>query len=154
MRADRRHRGQRSAAVAHLLGVSVRAALPIQRIDPRVVLAAAAVEIVAFVLAVLTLSGIAFGATVLAAVALVGLRFADRHRIMAFTAGGIVLVTATASGKPVAAVGGAPREVMFPEPTGMGVPIYLGSDRWWVDRSAFAHLRRVRELEATGDDQE
>ena len=153
MRFGNRHRRQLSASVAQLLGVSVGIAVPVQRVDPRLVLGAAAVEIAAFAAALLTLSGIAFGATVLAGVVLVGLRLADVRRVMALTEGGVVIVAATASGRPVAAVGSAPAGFRFPAPAGMGVRIDVGSDRWWVDRSEFARLRRARELQETVNDQ-
>lgn len=143
----RRHRPALTATVAQLLGVAVSVAVPVQRVDPRIVLAVSAVEIAAFAAAVLTFSPIAWGITALAGVALVGLRVADRRRILALTPDGVVEVVATAGGRPLAAVGRGPARLTFPAPAGFGVPIMVGPNRWWIDRSEFARLRRARELD-------
>lgn len=149
----RRHRRHLTATVAQLLGVAVSVAVPVQRVDPRVVLAVSAVEIAAFAAAVLTFSPIAWGVTALAGVALVGLRVGDRRHILAVTPDGVVDVVATAGGRPVAAVGSGPARLAFPAPVGLGVPIMVGSHRWWIDRSEFARLRRARELDGAFGEQ-
>ena len=149
----RRHRRHLTATVAQLLGVAVSVAVPVQRVDPRVVLAVSAVEIAAFAAAVLTFSPIAWVITALAGVALVGVRLADRRHILAVTPHGVVEVAATAAGRPLAAVGTGPARLTFPAPSGVGVPIMVGPQRWWIDRSEFARLRRARELDGAFGEQ-
>lgn len=139
--------------VAQLLGVAVSVAVPVQRVDPRVVLAVSAVEIVAFAVAVLTFAAAAWVVTALAGITLIGLRLADRRHILAVTRDGVVEVAATAAGRPLAAVGTGPARLTFPAPAGVGVPIMVGPNRWWIDRSEFARLRRARELDGAFGEQ-
>lgn len=121
-------------------------AVPVQRRDPRLVLGLSVAEVVVFVATVLTLSVPLLVLTAVLGIALFALRAVDQRRIVAITATGVVLVVASVNGRPLAAVGGAPADLRFPEPSGIGVAIELGPQLWWIDRADFRRLRRAREL--------
>ncbi|GAC1588120.1 MAG: hypothetical protein NVS3B21_03590 [Acidimicrobiales bacterium] len=133
-------------AVGDILGAPVGIAVPVQRRDPRLVLGVCAVELVVAAVALITLSGIAFALTALAAVALVIVRASDQRRIVAITSSGVVVLAASLAGRPLAAVGPGPRDLRFPPPAGLGVQVRLGERTWWVERADFARLHKAREL--------
>jgi hypothetical protein len=149
----RRQRLGISNEASNVLGVAVRAVVPVQRQDPRLMLAVSLAELMAAVALVVTVSLAALAALAVLSVLLVALSATNRHQVLAFTAQGHVALAASARGVPRTVVGPLPRRLALPEPAGIGQPIEMGGATWWVDRSAFKFLRHARKLlEADGED--
>jgi hypothetical protein len=146
------------AGAAKLLGVPVQAVVPVQRLQPRLVLAMALAELAAVAVLIASASLAAFVALVVLSLALLLVSAANRHLLIAFTSQGNVALSTSRKGWPRAVVGPLPRHVDLPQPEGLGGPVQLDGATWWVDRSAFRFLRhaqavRQRELlEADGED--
>jgi hypothetical protein len=142
-----------SAGAAELLGVPVSAAVPLQRHNPRLVLAVSLAELAALAVLIATASLSALALLVAVSLALALVSATNQHRVLAITAHGHVALSASARGWPRAVVGPVPGDLELPDPRGVGQPVDIGGVRWWVDRSAFAQLRHARGLlEADGQD--
>jgi hypothetical protein len=142
-RSRRRHL---TASVAALLGEPVGVAVPLQRRRPSVIFAAGAAEIAALLALIVTAQTAAGVLLAILAVAVIGLAVANSRRILAITSRGVVILAASSRGRPVAMIDVAPEGLQLPPPTGLGVPVVLRGQIWWVDRSGFPRLRRAREL--------
>jgi len=140
------------AGAGKLLGTPVSAVVPLQRHHPGQVLAASGAEIGALVGLVVTGSLAALIALVAVSAVLVGLALTNTRRVLALTAMGTVVLTASMSGWPTGVGGPMTTDVALPEPAGLGVSIDLAGRRWWVDRAWFGALAKARAIEATGAD--
>jgi hypothetical protein len=136
-------------AASEVLGVPVGAAVPLQRRHPALVTVASAAELIALVLLVVTGQFIAFAGLVVLAVVLVILAASNSHRLLAITANGIVVLAASAKGRPLTAIGPAPAGLSLPAPAGLAAPVDIAGRIWWVEPAAFVHLRQARELLTT-----
>jgi hypothetical protein len=147
-RGTRRRRQRRlplTAQAADVAGRSITAAVPLHRLDPRLVNGVGLVEIGAFVALVVTASGVALGLVGLASVVFVGLHLADQRAVLAIQDDGeATVLTAGRNGRPVAVRSSSPRPPTLPEPSGLAAPIRLDGVRWWVDRAAYPLLTSAR----------
>ena len=98
----RGHRGL-TAAVAELVGMPVGVAVPLQRHRPGLVLGACLAELAALASVILTAEPAAFAILALSAGVLVALATTNQRRVLAFTSTGVLVVVASAKGRPVAA---------------------------------------------------
>ncbi len=138
-----------AALAAEVVGGSVAAAVPLHRLDPRLVNGAALAEIVAFGLLLLTRSGAALGPLVVASAAYASLHLSDQRAVLAVQAyGGATVLGAGRHGRPVAVRAGLRAPPTLPEPAGLAVPVVLDGARWWVDRAAFSLLVQARRATA------
>lgn len=147
-RGTRRHRRRRAplaAQAAEVAGRSVTAAVPLHRLDPRLVNGAGLVEIGAFVALLVTASGAALAVLVGASTVFVGLHLADARAVLAVQDDGeATILNAGRSGRPVGVRAGTSRPPALPEPTGLAAAVSLDGDRWWIDRAAFPLLADAR----------
>jgi len=141
----RRRRRGLTAAVGERLGVPVGVAVPIQSQHPAWVLSVGAAELAALLALVVTAAPAALLALVGLSVVLVVLAVVNRRRVLAITSGGVLLLTASSTGRPLDVLGPAPDGLVLPQPSGLAARIAMGGGDWWVDRSAFARLRLARE---------
>jgi hypothetical protein len=141
-----------SASTAALLGVPVGVAVPLQRHHPGMVLALSGAELAALAVLVLTANAAALIALAVVAGALATQAITNRHRVLAVTSSGVVLLAASARGRPLVALGPAPADLSLPAPSGLGAPVVLDGASWWVDRSGFPRLRQARRLLSAGGD--
>src|ERR1700730_11803403 len=135
-RSTRRRMGILAGA-SKLLGTPVSAVVPLQRHHPGHVLAASVAEIGALVGLVVTGSLAMLIALVTLSALIVGLAVTNTRRVLAVTAMGNVVLTASLSGWPTGISGPTGTDVALPDPTGLGVSIALDGSRWWVDRAWF-----------------
>jgi hypothetical protein len=142
----RRPKRGATALATEVLGVPVGVAVPIQRHAPHHVLTWCGVELAALALLILTGWFAALVGLAAAGLALLALAATNRRRLLAVTRSQVVVLSAGLRGRPVAAIGPAPERLVLPPPRGVGVAVQLDDGRWWVDRSAYARLRRAREL--------
>jgi hypothetical protein len=133
-------------AASDLLGTPVQVAIPLQRHHPAVVLGMSVAEVAALVGAILTGGGAALVALVLLAIAVVTMAATNRHRVLALTSSGLLVLSATARGRPHGVVGPAPATLTLPVPSGLGAAVKLADRTWWVERAAFPRLERARQL--------
>ena len=140
-----------SASTSAVLGVPVGVAVPLQRHHPGLVLALSGAELVALAALVLTANAVALIALAVVAAALATQAVTNRHRVLAITSSGVVLLAASSRGRPLVALGPAPPDLSLPTPAGLGAPIVLDGGPWWVERSAFARLRQARRLLGAGE---
>lgn len=148
-RRRRRRRMPLTAQAADVAGRSMAAAVPLHRLDPRLVNGAALVEIGAFAAMVATASGAAFGVLALSSAAFVGLHLADRRCVLAIQEDGeATILSAGRDGRPVAVRTSTPHSPTLPEPTGLAAAIRLDGARWWVDRSSYPLLAEARAVTA------
>src|ERR1700730_1600610 len=140
------------AGASKLLGTPVSAIVPLQRHHPGQVLAASVAEIGTLVGLVVTGSLAMLIALVTVSALLVGLAVTNTRRVLALTAMGNVVLTASLSGWPTGISGPTRTDVALPEPAGLGVKIELAGNPWWVDRSWFGSLRKARAIEAARAD--
>ena len=124
----------------------VGVALPLQRHRPGLVLGACLAELAALASVILTAEPAAFAILALSAGVLVALATTNQRRVLAFTSTGVLVVVASAKGRPVAVAGSAPSPLDLPRPAGLGGAVELEGRTWWIDRSAFPRLRRARDL--------
>ena len=147
-RGTKRRQRQRvplTAQAADVAGRSITAAVPLHRLDPRLVNGAGLVEIGAFVVLVATASGVALGVLGLASAVFVGLHLGDQRAVLALQDDGeATILTAGRNGRPVAVRTSTPRPPTLPEPSGLAAPIRLDGVRWWIDRSAYPLLTTAR----------
>jgi cell division protein FtsW (lipid II flippase) len=128
-----------------LLGHRVVVAVPLQSQHPALVLALALAELAALAALMVTANLGAFVALVLLALALVVLAAVNRHRVLALSATGMVMLTASVTGRPLVLLGPAPADLVLPEPSGLEAAVQLQEQTWFVDRSAFPRLREARQ---------
>ena len=144
-RRRRRRRIPLTAQAADVAGRSISAAVPLHRLDPRLVNGAGLVEIGMFATWVVTASG---GALVLlagASLAFVGLHLGDERAVLAVQDDGeATILSAGRDGRPLGVRTSTPHPPTLPEPVGLAAPLRLDGVRWWVDRSAFPLLREAR----------
>jgi hypothetical protein len=134
-----------TAQAADVAGRSIAAAVPLHRLDPRLVNGAAVVEIAAFVTMVVSATGAAFGGLALASAAFVGLHLADHRSVLAIQEDGeATILSAGRDGRPLAVRTSTPHAPTLPEPTGLAAAVRLDGVRWWVDRSAYPLLVEAR----------
>ncbi len=134
-----------TAQAADVAGRSIAAAVPLHRLDPRLVNGAALVEIGAFAAMVVTASGAALGVLGLASVAFVGLHLADHRSVLAIQEDGeATILSAGRDGRPIAVRTSTPHAPTLPEPTGLAAAVRLDGARWWVDRSAYPLLVQAK----------
>jgi len=139
-----------TTATSALLGMPVGAAVPLQRHHPGLVMALSGAELAALAALVITADAGALIALAAVALALVAQAATNRRRVVAITSGGVVLLAASARGRPLVPLGPAPADLSLPAPSGLGVPVVLEGTPWWVERSAFARLRQARQLLGRG----
>ena len=138
-----------AAQAADIAGRTITAAVPLHRLDPRLVNGAAVVEIGAFAAMVVTASGAALGVLAVASVAFVGLHLGDSRSVLAIHEDGeATILSAGRDGRPVAVRTSTPHAPTLPEPTGLAAAVRLDGSRWWVDRSAYALLAQARAVTA------
>jgi len=138
----RRRRLPLTAQAADVAGRSIATAVPLHRLDPRLVNGAGVAEIGAFGAYVATTSVVAFAGLVLASVVFVTLHLADERVVLAVHDDGeATLLSAGRSGRPVAVRAGARRPPELPELTGLAASVGLDGTRWWIDRSAYGLLQ-------------
>jgi len=137
-----------TAITADLLGVPVGVAIPLQRHHPAAVLAICVGELAALVAVVLVGGPVAWAAFLALAAALVALAATNRHRVLAVTSSGVLVLAASASGRPTRPLGPAPVDLDLPRPRGLGAPVRLDGRTWWVERSAFPRLAQARSFRA------
>jgi hypothetical protein len=133
-----------------LLGTTVAAAVPLQRHNPALVLAASLAELAALGALIATGSLVAMSALVVVSILLVVVMVTNTRNVLALTGKGNVLLSASMRGWPAGVVGPAPRDLDLPAPAGLGVRISIAGESWWIDRSAYRLLRRAREIAAAG----
>ncbi len=144
-RRRRRRRTPLAAQAADVSGRSVTAAVPLHRLDPRLVNGAGLVEIVAFAALLVTASGAAFGVLAVASTAFVGLHLADSRAVLALQEDGeATILNAGRNGQPVTVRTSTPHPPALPEPVGLAAPLHLDGARWWIDRAAFPLLVEAR----------
>ena len=148
-RRRRRRRLPLTAQAADVAGRSITAAVPLHRLDPRLVNGAGMVEIAMLVGWIVTASGTAMGLLAGASAVFVGLHVADERAVLAVQDDGeATILAAGRNGRPVAVRTSTPRPPTLPEPVGLAAPLRLDGVRWWVDRAAYPLLREARS--ATG----
>ena len=151
-KAARRPRGgqrrQLTAQSSKLLGVPVGVAIPVRNHSPRLQLLVFGLQIATAALFVVTASPLALAAVCLIAVGMVAMFFSQRHRILALTAGGIVIMAASVRRTPLAQIGLLPPGTALPEPRGLGAPIDIDGRTWWVDAWDFPRLAQARRTQA------
>ncbi len=135
-----------TAQAADIAGRSITAAVPLHRLDPRVVNGAGLVEIGTFVALLVTASGVALGLLTVASALFVGLHLADERAVLALQEDGeATILTAGRNGRPLAVRTNTPRPPTLPEPSGLAAPVRLDDGvRWWVDRAAYPQLATAR----------
>jgi hypothetical protein len=144
-RRRRRRRTPLAAQAADIAGRTIAAAVPLHRLDPRVVNGAALLEILAFVLVVITASGVAFAALGVASVVFVGLHLADQRAVLAVQEDGeATILAAGRNGRPTAVRASTPHPPALPEPSGLAAALRLDGRRWWIDRGAYPLLVEAR----------
>jgi hypothetical protein len=144
-RRRRRRRIPLTAQAADIAGRSITAAVPLHRLDPRIVNGAGLVEIGTFVGWAVTASGVALGLLAGASVAFVGLHLGDQRAVLAVQDDGeATVLNAGRDGRPVGVHTSSPSPPALPEPVGLAAPVHLDGVRWWVDRSAYPLLREAR----------
>jgi hypothetical protein len=143
-RSRRRH--TLTASVSVLLGEPVGVAVPLQRRQPSVIFASGLAEVAALVAFVLSAQSAFLIVLAVLAATMVGLAVGNGRRILAVTSRGVVVLAASSRGRPVAVIDVAPEGLQLPPPAGLGVPLVLRGQTWWVERSGFPRLRRAREL--------
>jgi hypothetical protein len=141
----RHHRAGIPAAAAKVLGTSCDAIVPLQR-HPRMVLASSLAELVALGALIATGAVAAMVALLVCSAGLVAVAFTNTRRVLVITSKGNVILSASTSGWPNGVVGPADRSLELPAPTGIGVPMTVGTSTWWIDRSSFRWLNRARSL--------
>jgi hypothetical protein len=149
---QRRFGRQLTADASAVLATPVQVAVPLQRHRPAVVLAVSVAELLALLSAILLPSSVGLLALVLLACLLVAMGATNRHRTLAVTANGVVVLTASARGRPRGVVGPAPADLTLPAPAGFGAPVLLDDQTWWVERAAYPRLTRARLLAPGADD--
>ena len=146
-RRRRRRRTPLAVLAADVAGRSVAAAVPLHRLDPRLVTGAAMVEIAAFAALLVTASGAALGALAGASVLFVGLHLGDQRAVLALQDDGeATILSAGRDGRPVAVRTSTASPPALPEPTGLAARLPIAGTRWWVDRSAYRLLAEARTL--------
>jgi hypothetical protein len=137
-----------------LLGTQVTAVVPLQRLSPALVLASSAAEIAALAILIATGSLMAMALLLGTSAVLIGLMATNTRQVLAFTRKGTVRLAASVGGWPTGVLGPVPRDVALPDPSGLGVSVHIGGERWWVDRSSFRFLRRAKVAQAAEADAE
>ena len=144
-RRRRRKRMPLTAQAADVAGRTIAAALPLHRLDPRLVNGAGLVEIGAFVAMLVTASGVAFAVLGVASLLFVGLHLADERAVLAIQEDGeATILSAGRDGRPVAVRTSTPHPPRLPEPAGLAAAVRLDGSRWWVDRAAYPLLVAAR----------
>jgi hypothetical protein len=140
------------AGASKLLGTPVSAVVPLQRHHPGLVLAASAAELAAFVGLLVSGSLAMLIALIALSALLVGVGLTNTRAVLAVSAMGDVVLTASLSGWPTGVSRTTKNKVALPAPAGLGVKVELDGTSWWVDRSWFGLLRTARSIEATNAD--
>ena len=147
-RATRRHRRRRTplaALAAEVAGRSVTVAIPLHRLDPRLVNAAGLAEIAAFAGLLIAPSGLALTVLALASTVFLGLHLADHRAVLALQDDGdATILSAGRDGRPVGVRTGSARPPALPDPAGLAASVRLEEVRWWIDRAAFPLLAEAR----------
>ena len=144
-RKRRRRRMPLTAQAADVAGRSVAAAVPLHKLDPRVVNGTGLVEIGVFVAVLVTGSAALLVPLAAVSVAFVGLHFSDRRVVLAVQDDGeATILNAGRDGRPVGVRTSTPRPPVLPEPSGLAASLRLDGARWWVDRSAYPLLAEAR----------
>jgi hypothetical protein len=137
-----------TGGASKLLGTTVESAVPLQRHNPSLVLAASLAELAALGTLVATGSLVAMSALVVVSVLLVVVMMTNTRNVLALTGKGNVRLSASLRGWPTGVVGPAPRTLDLPAPAGLGVRVDIAGETWWIDRSAYRLLRRARDIAA------
>jgi len=139
------HRRALTRAVSARLGAPVAVAVPLQRHRPTLVLGLAVVELAALAVLMATGSPAALAGLATVAVGLAGVALTNRRRILAVTAGEILVLDATLGGRPRRVLGPAAPGLRLPAPAGLEAGVELDGRRWWIDRTAYARLDRAHQ---------
>lgn len=115
-------------------------------------LALSVAELAALVVLIVTTHLAALVVLAVLGCALIGAALTNRHRVLAVTSAGVVLLAASARGRPLVPIGPAPAGLTLPEPAGLGAGVVLDGTCWWVERNAFPRLRMARSLLGQGGD--
>jgi len=149
----RRRRVGVLGAASEVLGVPVTAVIPLQRHKPILILLTSLGELATLAILIATASLSAFMILSAMSLVLVIVSITNRHQILAFSDHGNVVLTASRKGWPRSVKGPVEGEMPLPEPVGLGRPVKVGGQTWWIDRSGFRLLRHARALlEANGED--
>ena len=141
----RRRRTPLPVQSAEVAGRSITAAVPLHRLDPRLVNGAGLLEIVAFAALLVTASGLALAVLALASALFVGLHLGDERAVLALQGDGeTTLLSARRDGRPVAVRTSTGTPPPLPEPQGLAAPLRVDGIRWWVDRAAYPLLAEAR----------
>ena len=147
-RGTRRRRNRRlplTALAADVAGRSITAAVPLHRLDPRLVNGVGLLEIAAFAALVITASPWSLGALAAASVVFATLHLCDARAVLALQDDGeCTILTAGRHGRPVAVRTATPRPPPLPQPGGLAVAVRLDGARWWIDRAAYPLLVKAR----------
>ena len=122
-RGTRRRRLRRvplTAQAADVAGRSMAAAVPLHRLDPRLVNGAGLLEITAFGAMIVTASGVALGVLALSSAVFVGLHLADQRSVLAIQEDGeATILSAGRDGRPTAVRTRTPHPPTPPGPAGL-----------------------------------
>jgi hypothetical protein len=137
-----------SAQASDVAGRTITAAVPLHRLDPRLVNGAGVVEIGAFVALLVVASPLALLLLALASAVFVVLHVADQRAVLAIQSDGeATVLSAGRDGRPVAvrpATARLSEPPALPEPAGLAASLHLDGKRWWVDRSGYPMLVEAR----------
>ena len=135
-----------TGSASKVLGTAVTATVPLQRHNPSLVLGVSLAELAAVAGLVATASLVAMITLVVVSVLLVVVMLTNTRSVIAVTAKGNVILSASLRGWPNGVIGPAPRQLDLPEPAGLGVRIDIEGASWWIDRSSYRLLRRARAI--------
>jgi hypothetical protein len=141
----RRRRTPLTAQAADIAGRSMAAAVPLHRLDPRLVTGVGLLELATVGLMLVTASPLALALVAVTATVFVVLHLADQRAVLAIQEDGEAsILTAGRHGRPVAVRAGSARPPELPEPKGLAAAVRVDGTRWWIDRGSYPLLVEAR----------
>jgi hypothetical protein len=101
-------------------------------------------ELAALAALVITATLAAMAILVAVSVLLTAVAVTNKHQILVVTRQGNVLLSASSTGWPTGVIGPTDRQLVLPEPKGLGVPVVVSGRARWIDRASYQSLAQAR----------